>query len=163
NPLAPIRNGLQVLRLAGGNGEAVAQARDMMERQMAHMVRLVGDLLDVSRISRGKLELRKERVELAAVVHNALEACDPGIKERHHNLRVALPAEPVFVDADKTRLAQVLANLLSNAAKYTDKGGRIWLNVERHAGEAVVTVRDTGVGIPAPMLPAVFDMFTQGD
>ncbi|HJT75579.1 MAG TPA: PAS domain S-box protein, partial [Gemmataceae bacterium] len=163
NPLAPIRNGLQVLRLAGNDRQAVEQTRAVMERQLHHLVRLVDDLLDVSRISRGKLRLHKERITLAAAVGDALDVCEALVKERGHELTVALPGEPVYVDADKTRLAQALCNLLSNAVKYSDRGSRIWLTAERQGGEAVIRVKDTGVGIPAPMLARVFDLFTQVD
>jgi PAS domain S-box-containing protein len=163
NPLAPLRNGLQVMRLAGNHGQAAEQTRAMMERQLQHLVRLVDDLLDVSRISRGKLRLRKERLTLAAVVQHALEVCGPLVKEQDHELTVVLPSEPVYLDADKTRLAQALCNLLSNAVKYSDRGTAIHLIVERHGSEAVIRVKDAGVGIPPPMLPRVFDMFWQVD
>jgi CheY-like chemotaxis protein/two-component sensor histidine kinase len=135
----------------------------MMERQLEHFIRLVDDLLDLSRISRGKIELHKERIELATVVDSALETCDPLIKQSGHELTVMLPDEPVYVDVDKTRLAQVLCNLLTNAAKYSERGSRIWLSAERQDGEVVVSVKDTGVGIPPHMLPKVFEMFTQVD
>ena len=127
------------------------------------MVRLIDDLLDVSRISRGKIELRKERVELAKVVQQAVETSRPLIEAGGHDLTIDVPPDPIYVDADVTRLAQVFANLLNNAAKYTERGGRIWLTVERQGSDAVVSVRDTGVGIPAHMLPKVFEMFTQVD
>jgi CheY-like chemotaxis protein/two-component sensor histidine kinase len=126
-------------------------------------VRLIDDLLDLSRISRGKVELRKERTDLAAVVQNALETSRPVIEQRGHELAVRLPPEPVFVEADVTRLSQVFANLLNNAAKYTEPGGRIALTVERRGKEVAVSVRDNGVGIPAHMLHQIFDMFTQVD
>jgi signal transduction histidine kinase len=160
NPLAPIRNSLQLLRV--GDGDMIEQARSVMERQLEHMVRLIDDLLDVSRITRGKIQLRKERVELSTAVQNALEATRPLIEASNHELTVTIPAEPAYLDADSTRLAQVFSNLLTNAAKYTERAGRIWLTVERHAGEAVVSVRDTGIGIAAEHLPHVFDMFSQG-
>jgi PAS domain S-box-containing protein len=163
NPLAPLRNGLQVMKLTGDQGGAVEQARRMMERQLGQMVRLIDDLLDVSRISRGKLDLRTERAELAQVVQHAVETSRPLVEACGHTLRVHLPAEPVYVDGDVTRLAQVFANLLNNAAKYTDPGGRLWLTVGREGPDAVVRVRDTGVGIPADMLTRVFEMFTQVD
>jgi len=163
NPLAPIRNGLRILQLARDNQEAVAQARGMMERQVQQMVRLIDDLLDLSRISRGKIELHRERVDLAAVVRSAVETSRPLIEQAGHELALDLPAEPVLVDVDVTRLAQVFANLLNNAAKYTEKGGGISLRVERDKGEVRVSVADTGVGIPASMLPRVFEMFTQVD
>jgi PAS domain S-box-containing protein len=163
NPLAPLRHGLQVLRLAGKDRQAIEQARTTMERQLQHLVRLVDDLLDVSRISRGKLQLRKERITLAAVVGHALEVCGQTVKEQDDELTVTLPEEPVYVDADKTRLAQALCNLLSNAVKYSDWGSPIWLTARRDGDEAVITVKDTGVGIPPPMLPKVFDLFWQVD
>ncbi len=163
NPLAPLRNGLQVMKLARNNGEAVEQARAMMERQLGQMVRLIDDLLDVSRISRGRITLKKERVELAKVVQSAVETSRPLIEASGHDLTIHVPPQPIYVDADVTRLAQVFANLLNNAAKFTDRGGRITLTVEQEGSDAVVSVRDTGVGIPAPMLPKVFDMFTQVD
>ncbi len=163
NPLAPLRNGLEVLRLAGEDPETIAESRAMMERQLEHMVRLVDDLLDLSRIQQGKIELRKERIPLREAVHSALESCQPMIGEQHRNLTVALPDEPVYVEADKTRLAQAVANLLSNAVKYSDAGCSIWLAVRREDGEAVVSVKDTGIGISADMLPKVFEMFIQGD
>jgi len=131
NPLAPIRNALQVMRLTSGNGDALHSAFAMMERQVGQMVRLVDDLLDVSRISRGKIELRKERVELASIVYHAVEACRPAMECAEHDLTSTLPPQPVYLNADATRLAQVVGNLLNNACKFTDKGGRIWLTVER--------------------------------
>jgi CheY-like chemotaxis protein len=127
------------------------------------MVRLIDDLLDLSRISRGKVELRPERVDLAAVVQSAVETSRPVIEQAGHQLTLSAPAEPLFVEADVTRLSQVFANLLNNAAKYTETGGRIGLTAGREGGEVVVSVRDNGVGIPAPMLPHVFEMFTQVD
>ena len=127
NPLAPLRNGLQVMRLASGDAEAVHEARAMMERQLAHMVRLIDDLLDISRINSNKMELRRARVLLADVVNDALEGARPTIEAGGHELIISLPAEPVVLDADLTRLAQVFTNLLTNSAKYTEPGGRIWL------------------------------------
>jgi PAS domain S-box-containing protein len=163
NPLAPIRNGLQIMRLSGDRGEAVTTARVMMERQMGQLVRLVDDLLDVSRISRGKLELRMARVELGAVINGAVETSRPLIDAGGHELELSLPKEPLFVQADVTRLGQVFSNLLNNAAKYSEQGGRIWLGAERTDGEVVVRVRDDGVGIPHEMLGRVFELFTQVD
>jgi PAS domain S-box-containing protein len=163
NPLAPLRNGLEIMRLAGDDRGAVDEARTLMERQVMHVVRLIDDLMDVSRITRGKLELRRERVELAAVVQAAVDTSRPLIHSTGHEVSVTLPARPILLDADPTRLSQVFSNLLNNAAKYTEPGGDIALVVERRGGEVVVTVRDSGVGIPAPMLPRVFDMFTQVD
>jgi CheY-like chemotaxis protein len=163
NPLAPIRNGLQVLRLGGATGEMADDARRMMERQLAQMVHLIDDLLDLSRISRGKIVLRKEQVDLAKAVQQAVETSRPLIEQAGHELMIDVPTVPVYVDADLTRLAQVFANLLNNAAKYTEYGGRVQLSVRRRGSDAVVSVRDNGLGIPAHMLPKVFDMFTQVD
>lgn len=163
NPLAPIRNGLQIIRLSGDNGAAVGKARSMMERQLSQMVRLVDDLLDVSRISGGKLDLRKESVDLAVVVNNAVETTRPLIEASGQELTIDMPPTPVVVDADVTRLGQVFGNLLNNAAKYSDQGGQIQLTAKTLGGEVVVSVKDTGVGIPPAMLPKVFDLFTQVD
>jgi signal transduction histidine kinase/ActR/RegA family two-component response regulator len=163
NPLAPLRTGLQVMKLATQSPAAVEQARTIMERQLGHLVRLVDDLLDVSRISRGKLDLRKERIELATVVTDAVETCTPILKQYGQELVLRLPDTPIYVDADRTRLAQAICNLVHNAAKYSDRGSRIWITVEREANEAVIRVKDNGVGIPADMLPRVFDMFMQVD
>ncbi|MDQ3776004.1 MAG: PAS domain S-box protein [Pseudomonadota bacterium] len=163
NPLAPIRNALQVMRLTGDNGEAVHSAFEMMERQVGQMVRLVDDLLDVSRISRGKIELRKERVELASIVHHAVEACRPAMECAKHDLSITLPPQPVYLYGDPIRLAQVVGNLLNNASKFTDQGGLIWLTVEREDEQAVIRVRDTGIGVSPDQLPGIFEMFVQVD
>ncbi len=125
NPLAPLRNGLQIMRLASHDRTVADQARTMMERQLGHMVRLIDDLLDLSRITKGKIELRKERIDLAAAVRDAVETSRPLIEASGHQLTVTLPSRPIFVDADRTRLSQVFANLLNNSAKYTDRGGHI--------------------------------------
>jgi len=161
NPLAPIRNSLHIFRLAGVQDPAVARVTDMMERQVAHMVRMVDDLLEVSRISRGKIELRKERVELAGVLRSAVDTSLPLIEANGHKLTVNVPTEPLAIDADPVRLAQVFANLLNNSAKYTPGGGKIDVEVTVEAGMAVVSVRDNGEGIPQQMLARVFNMFTQ--
>ena len=163
NPLAPIRNALQIIRLARNDGPAIEQACMMMERQIGQMVRLIDDLLDVSRITRGKLDLRKERVELASVIKSALDTARPLIEAAGHELTLSLSPQPIYLDADPVRLAQVFANLLNNAAKYTERGGHIWLTTATEQSEVVVTVRDTGIGIPADSLAAIFDMFTQVD
>jgi len=162
NPLAPIRNGLQVIRLAGANG-TVEQARIMMDRQLTQLVRLVDDLLDVSRITRGKLELRTERADMKAVIDAAVETARPLIEQAGHELAVVVPDEPTFVDGDTTRLAQVVSNLLTNSAKYTHRGGHVRLSVGRDGETAVVAVKDDGIGIPPAMLCRVFEMFTQVD
>jgi CheY-like chemotaxis protein len=133
----------------------------MMERQVGQMVRLIDDLLDISRITRGRLQLRKERIELAAAVRNAVETSRPLVEESSHDLAVSLPPEPIHLDADPTRLAQVFSNLLNNAAKYTDRGGRISLTAERQGREIVVSVRDTGIGIAPEHLPGIFQPFAQ--
>jgi signal transduction histidine kinase/ActR/RegA family two-component response regulator len=161
NPLAPLRNGLQVIRLANGDADAVDQARDMMDRQLGHMVRLIDDLLDASRIGRNKMELRRSRVLLSEIIDNAVETARPAIEAAGHGLGISLPAGPVLLDADLTRLAQVLSNLLTNSAKYTNRCGQIWLTAERSGDDAVITVRDNGTGIAADALPRVFDMFSQ--
>jgi two-component system, chemotaxis family, CheB/CheR fusion protein len=163
NPLAPIQNALQILRRTGGNGETVASASEMMERQVHQMVRLVDDLLDVNRISRGKIELRRGRTDLASVVHHAVDAARSLYKSMDHDLTVTLPPKPIYLNADPTRLTQVVGNLLNNACKFTDNGGRISLTVERQAEEAVIRVRDTGIGLAADQLSRIFDMFTQVD
>jgi PAS domain S-box-containing protein len=161
NPLAPIRNALQILKMGDDNPALVREMREMMERQVQQMVRLVDDLFDVSRITQGSLELRRERLNLAAVAALALETSRPFIEAAGHHLSIELPPEPVWVEGDDTRLAQVLANLLNNSAKYTPSPGQIGLFVERLGDQAFVRVRDNGVGIPAEMLSRVFDMFTQ--
>jgi signal transduction histidine kinase/ActR/RegA family two-component response regulator len=163
NPLAPLRNGLQVMRLAANDTNAVAQARAMMDRQLEHMVRLIDDLLDIARISQNKMELRRSRVLLADVVSSAVETARPAIEAAGHELTLSLPQRSLFLDADLTRLAQVFSNLLTNSARYTDRGGRIWLSAERQGSEVIVVVRDTGIGIPADALPRIFDMFSQVD
>ena len=163
NPLAPVRNAIELIQRADGNADVIRQASKMMERQVGRLVRLIDDLLDISRITQGKVQLRKERVELAAVVQSAVEASRPFIAAQGHELTVMLPPEPVHLNADPTRLAQVFANLLDNAAKYSEKGSRIWLTAERQGGEVTVAVRDTGIGIAAEHLPRIFEMFSQVD
>ncbi len=163
NPLAAIRNCLQIMRLAGDDRAAVDQARGVMERQLPQLVRLIDDLMDVNRISRNKLRLHKERVELAALLGHAVETSRPLVEARRHELTVTLPTEPVFVDADASRLEQVFSNLLTNAAKYTEPGGHVSVRAERQGSDAVVTVTDDGVGIPPEDLPHVFELFAQVD
>jgi CheY-like chemotaxis protein/two-component sensor histidine kinase len=154
---------VQIFRAKGPPVPELQWARDVIDRQVQQMTRLVDDLLDVSRISRGKIELRKERVQLAAVVSSAVEASRPLIEKWDHELTVTLPPEPVYLEADPTRFAQVLLNLLNNAAKYTEQGGRIWLTAGQEGEHVVIRVRDTGIGIPREMLPRIFEMFTQVD
>ena len=163
NPLAPIRHGLQIMRLAGGDAQTVKSVTALMERQVGHLMGLVDDLLDVNRISRGKIELRRERIGLAAVVTDAVEIARPLSERREHELTVTVPAEPICVNADPLRLAQVVSNLLNNACKFTEKRGRVRLSVEREGEQAVIRVRDNGIGIAADQLPRIFDMFMQAD
>lgn len=163
NPLAPIRNGLQIMRLGTGDAQSLERVREMMERQLAHMVHLIDDLLDLSRISRGKIELRKERIDLAQAIAQAVEANRPAIAKCDQELLVDLPPDGIIVDGDLTRLAQVFSNLLNNASKFTGRGGRIELTVQRVEEEAIVAVRDNGIGISEHMLPLVFDMFSQAE
>jgi signal transduction histidine kinase/ActR/RegA family two-component response regulator len=163
NPLAPIRNSLHILRLSSSNDPATNQVCEMMERQVGHMVRLVDDLMEVSRITRGKVELRMEPVELAAIVRSAVEASRPLIEASRHQLAISLPTEPLIIHGDLIRLSQVVANLLNNAAKYTNDGGQIWLKARQEDDSVLISVRDTGIGIPVEMLPQIFKMFTQVD
>jgi signal transduction histidine kinase/ActR/RegA family two-component response regulator len=163
NPLAPVLNGLELLRVTGDNPELSRRARDIMERQLKQMVRLVDDLLDVSRITTGKLAIRKEPVELQAVMRSAIEATGPFIEQCGHTLEVGMPPDPLYLDADPVRLAQVLSNLLNNAAKYTNEGGHIGFFAGMEQDQIVIRVRDNGIGISADMLPRIFDMFTQAD
>lgn len=163
NPLAPIRNGLQVMRLASHDADAVERSRALIERQLAQMVRLIEDLLDVSRITRGTIELRKHRMHLQDAILSAVETSRPVIDTLEHNLTVSIPEEPIALDADLTRLSQAFGNVLHNAAKYTDRGGRIELHARREGDRAVVSVTDTGIGIEPAMLPRIFGLFMQGD
>jgi len=163
NPLAPLRNSLQILRLANITSAAIDQARNVMERQVTHMARLIDDLLDVTRIRAGKVMLRRERIEIAAVVHSAVETSRPLIDAGGHQLTVDVPCETLLVFADQERLVQVFSNLLNNAAKFTKRGGRISLIAQQRGSKVVVTVKDSGIGIDAQMLPSVFDMFVQAD
>jgi len=163
NPLAPIRTGLDILRLRSGDAAATQRATDIMERQLRQMVRLVDDLLDVSRINTGKFAIKSGRVELKAVVNDALEVVRPTIELHGHELAIDLPDRPVFLNGDATRLAQILSNLLSNAAKYTNRGGRVSLRATVEDHTLVLVVSDTGIGIAADMLNTVFEMFVQVD
>ena len=163
NPLAPIRNALEILRGGKTDSTVAAQMYEMMERQTTHLVRLVDDLLDVSRITRGKIELRREPVDLTTAVRRAVDAHRSLLEERGHHLRLSLPTDPIVLEADPTRLEQILFNLLSNAAKYTPGPGHIDLSVARDDGQAVVRVRDDGIGIRPEMLGRVFEPFAQAD
>ena len=169
-PLAPLSNMLEIMKGAEGDadllqrrGTNLKSVLQTMERQLAQLVRLVDDLLDVSRITRGKIQLRKEVVELTQVMALALEANRPFIDERRQVLTAALEPEPVYVEADATRLEQIVSNLLNNASKYTEERGSIWLTAERQGDQAVIRVRDTGIGIPPAMQPRIFDLFVQAE
>lgn len=163
NPLAPISNSLHLLRLASDADPPARRIHEIMEQQVNHMVRLVDDLLDVSRINSGKIELRKELVELAALVDEAVETSRPHIEAAGLQLALRLPAEPITINADPVRIGQIIANLLNNAAKYTPAGGQVWLTAWQQEGEAMLSVRDSGIGIPREMLGRVFDLFAQVD
>ena len=164
NPLAPIRTGLAVLKLAPSI-DAMVKTREIMERQVEHMVRLIDDLLDVSRITRGKVQLKKERIDVRTILDTALEVSRPFIEESRHRLFISTPEEALLLDADPTRMAQVVSNLMNNAAKYTPEGGRIELSAERdHNGDhddVIIRVRDNGVGLTSEALPKVFELFSQ--
>lgn len=161
NPLAPIRNATHFLKLKGPPDAELQNARDIIDRQITHLVRLVDDLLDVSRITSGKISLQKERVSLTLIVTNAVEASRPLIESEQHQLTVTLPDEPLYLDADLTRMAQVLQNLLNNAAKYTPPGGKIGLHATFDGQQVTIRITDTGIGIPPEMLSHVFKLFTQ--
>jgi signal transduction histidine kinase/ActR/RegA family two-component response regulator len=161
NPLAPLRNALELQRRAADDSRIIESTRAIMERQVVHMVRLVDDLLDMSRMTSGRLQLRKTRVELADVLNLAVETAKPLIDVAKHELTIAIPPQPIYVQADSTRLAQVFANLLHNSVKYTGPGGHIWLTAELRGQEALVTVRDTGIGITTGDLPRIFELFAQ--
>ncbi|MDI7775541.1 response regulator [Asticcacaulis sp. EMRT-3] len=162
NPLSPIRNGLQILRMAP-EGPRAEEVRGMMDRQLTHLVRLIDDLLDVSRVSRGKIDLRRVRMSLQEAIHAAIETSRPLIDANHHHFSYDVPEMPLWVDGDLTRLAQVVSNLLNNAAKYTPEGGDIGLSITPRGGFVDIAVKDNGLGIDADMLPRVFELFTQAD
>lgn len=163
NPMAPISNSIHVLRLTSAENPGVIRVCEMLERQVNHMVRLVDDLLDVSRITRGKIELRKELVELTAVIRSAVETSEPLISARGHKLALDIPPGSITLNADLVRLSQVFGNLLNNAAKYMNDGGDILLSARRAEDQVIVSIKDTGLGIPPEMLTGIFDMFTQVD
>jgi signal transduction histidine kinase len=161
NPLAPIRTAIEIMRLAHGDRDLVEKARATIERQLQHLVRITDDLLDVARITQNRVELRRERLDLRAVVDAAIEACRPMIDAQGLALTLDIPPRPLWIVADLTRMAQAFSNLLNNAAKYTERGGQIRVSMETSAGDAVVTFADTGLGIQPDLLPRIFDMFTQ--
>jgi signal transduction histidine kinase len=169
NPLAPLHNAVLVLKTGAADPEAIARARDMMERQIQNMTRLIDDLLDVSRINQGKVQLRKEPVELAPVLTGAAESAEHQFRDSEQELAVSLPSEPIYLEADPTRLAQIFGNLLNNASKYNNRGGHVWLTAElasegrQSPEEAVIRVRDDGIGVAPDQLPHIFDLFTQVD
>jgi len=161
NPLAPIRTAVQLLRLKELESHQRSRARDVIERQVEHLVTLIDDLLDVSRITRGMITLQREPVLVGAIVARAVETTRPAIDANHHELTLDLPDELIAVDGDKTRLVQVLANILHNASKFMDPGGRIQLKVTREGSHVAISVSDTGIGIPSELIPKIFDLFTQ--
>jgi PAS domain S-box-containing protein len=163
NPLAPMSNMLEVLKQADADADVLKRARDTIERQLGQMVRLVDDLLDLNRVTHDRLELRQSQIELSSVIYQAIEVARPLIESANHNLQVELPEEPIYLQADPARLAQVFGNLLNNSSKYTQPGGNIWLRAQLVDGDVVVTVKDDGVGIPNDKLSSIFDMFTQVD
>jgi two-component system CheB/CheR fusion protein len=163
NPLAPILNAVQMLQLHEGESGRQQPAHTIIERQVGQLVRLVDDLLEVSRISTGRIHLKREQLDMRAIVECGLETVRLVIKRRRHVLAVDLPPSPIWIDGDSTRLEQVVVNLLNNAAKYTDEGGHIWLSLQQEGNEAVLKVRDSGVGIAPELMPHIFDMFTQAD
>ncbi len=163
NPLAPLRNAAQVLRVRGSNESDLRWSCDVLERQVDHLGRLIDDLLDIARITSNKLELRRQRVELVEVINGAVQASRPLVAQCGQELTLTLPAHTIYLDADVVRLVQVFLNLINNAAKYTERGGYIRIAAEQHSGEVVVSVKDSGVGIPADKLPRLFDMFFQAD
>jgi PAS domain S-box-containing protein len=161
NPLAPIRTGLDLMRISPENVSSVTKIRETMERQVDHLIHLVNDLMDLARIQSGKIELKKSLVPLKDIVLNAVETSLPVIQAKHHDFSVQVPDEPIYLNADANRMAQVLGNLLTNAAKYTPENGRIALLVQRAGDLAVIKVDDNGIGIPAEALPHLFQMFNQ--
>ncbi len=163
NPLAPISNATQIMRVEGPDGPISMWSIDVIEDQIKHMTRMVDDLLDVSRITRGKVVLQKELIELADVVELAVDASLPLIQGYHQELTITLPPESVILEMDPPRMAQVLSNLLNNAAKYTDEGGQIALIAQQIESQVIIRVRDNGIGISPELLPEIFDLFTQGD
>jgi signal transduction histidine kinase len=163
NPLAPIRNAAQVLKLIGSENPKEVWAREVIERQSQHLTRLVDDLLDVSRITRGKIRLTREVVTVGAILQRAVESIRPAVDAQRQELVVSLPEEPLRVEGDRVRLVQIVANLLHNAAKYTDEGGRIALSASREDGEVAIRVRDDGIGLREELVEQIFELFRQGD
>ena len=160
-PLAPLRNTLEIVKRSEDDSQLFRKARDTMERQLEQLGRLADDLIDVSRITQNKVELRKDRIELGAIIRQAVETCTPAAEMHRHEVTVQVPSQPIYLDADPVRLGQVFNNLLSNACKYTEPEGHIWITAEQTSTEVVVTVKDTGLGIPKDKLATVFEMFSQ--
>ncbi len=163
NPLAPLLTGLQLLKATGAAEPTIVRVSAVMERQIAHLVRLVDDLLEVSRITRGVIEMHREPIDLVLVARSAIEMSRPAVDAARHELRIELPGEPIEMIGDSVRLAQVFSNLVTNAAKYTDSGGTIWFTVRKDREHAIVSVRDNGIGIDPSHLGSIFEMFTQVD
>ncbi len=163
NPLSPLSNALQLWPMIENDRQEMERMREMMERQVQQMIRLIDDLMDVSRITRGKIELRKQVVDLGTLVAGSVEAIEPLIESRGHRLTMTLPSEPAYVEGDVARLTQIFGNILHNAAKYSPQGGVIWVSVERDGPRVVVRVRDNGPGIPTHMLSQIFELFRQVD
>jgi signal transduction histidine kinase/CheY-like chemotaxis protein len=163
NPLAPIRNAAEVMRRIAPSDPGIAWARDVVERQVTHLAQLVDDLLDVSRITQGKISLKKEPIELGRVIQHSIDTARTLFEAKRHHLGLNLASAPIWVHGDFARLSQVVGNILNNAAKYTSEGGRIELSASADRGEAVISVRDNGIGIDAALLPHVFELFTQGE
>ena len=163
NPLAPIANAVQVLKKKDPGDSVYDHARDIIERQVTQLTRLVDDLLDASRVSSGRVHLLLENIAINGVVERAADTIRHLIDQRQHELTVSLPPQPIWLHVNGIRLEQIIVNLLGNAAKYTDEGGHIWLSVEQKNEECVLRVRDTGVGISPELLPHIFDLFTQGE
>jgi signal transduction histidine kinase len=163
NPLAPIRNASEIFRRAGAGNATLRRAAEIVDRQVTQLARLIDDLLDVSRITQGKVQLRRQRISLQTLISQAVETATPWIEAKHQQLQVTVPELPIYLTADPARLAQVVGNLLNNASKYTPEHGRIWLTARRRGDGVIVRVRDDGIGISPAMLPTVFDLFTQVD
>jgi len=162
-PLSTVLNGVHLMRLGSGNRGAVLDACALVERQARHMARIIDDVLDLCRSTRGQLSLHNEKLDLAQLVSRAVEIVNPLITARGHRLTISLPTEPATLVGDGCRLEQVLVNLLTNAAKYTEANGSIWLTADGAAGEVILRVRDTGIGIAPEMLPRIFDLFSRSE